>query len=54
MRDRGKLALDADPAALATATMAAALLLTQIRREPEQLRIALGAARALLRAASLA
>ena len=52
MRDRGKLSPDADPAALATATMAAlqgGLLLTQVRRDPEQLRIALDAARTVLR-----
>lgn len=54
MRERGKLAPDADPAALATATMAAlqgGLLLTPVRRDPEQLRIAHDAARTLLRAA---
>ena len=52
MRDRGKLSPAADPAALATATMAAVqggLLLTQVRRDPEQLRIALAAARTVLR-----
>lgn len=54
MRDRGELASDADPAPLATATMATlqgGLLLTQVRRDPEQLRIALNAARTLLHAA---
>lgn len=55
MQQRGKLAPDADPAILATATMAAlqgGLLLTQVRRDPEQLRIALNAARTLLHAAA--
>jgi TetR/AcrR family transcriptional repressor of nem operon len=54
MRARGKLRKDADPAALATATMASiqgGLLLTQVRRDPQQLRIALNAARTNLRAA---
>jgi TetR/AcrR family transcriptional repressor of nem operon len=54
MRARGKLRKDADPAALATATMASiqgGLLLTQVRRDPLQLRIALNAARTNLRAA---
>lgn len=54
MRDRGKLAPGSDPAALATATMAAVqggLLLSQVRRDPEQLRIALDGARVVLRAA---
>jgi len=52
MRNRGKLRKDADLAALATATMASiqgGLLLTQIRRDPGQLRIALNAARNNLR-----
>jgi TetR/AcrR family transcriptional regulator, transcriptional repressor for nem operon len=51
MKTRGKLRQDADPAALATATMASlqgGLLLTQVRRDPRQLRIALNAARANL------
>ena len=55
MRTRGKLGKDADPAALATATMASiqgGLLLTQIRRDPHQLRIALNAARNNLRLAA--
>ncbi|MGH8211014.1 MAG: TetR/AcrR family transcriptional regulator [Steroidobacteraceae bacterium] len=55
MRTRGKLRKDADPAALATATMASiqgGLLLTQIRRDPRQLRIALNAARNNLRLAA--
>jgi AcrR family transcriptional regulator len=55
MRTRGKLRKDADPAALATATMASiqgGLLLTQIRRDPQQLRIALNAARNNLRLAA--
>jgi hypothetical protein len=40
MKTRGKLREDADPAALATATMASlqgGLLLTQVRRDPRQL-----------------
>src|SRR5204862_6067720 len=48
----GKLRRSADPARLATATMAAlqgGLLLTQTRRDPEQLRLALDAAYAHLR-----
>ena len=52
MRDAGKLRRSADPARLATATMAAlqgGLLLTQTRRDPEQLRVALDAAYAYLR-----
>ena len=54
MKAHGKLRKDADPAALATATMASiqgGLLLTQVRRDPLQLRIALNAARTNLRAA---
>jgi TetR/AcrR family transcriptional repressor of nem operon len=54
MRARGKLRKEADPAGLATATMASiqgGLLLTQIRRDPQQLRIALNAARNNLRLA---
>ena len=54
MHARGVLRKDADPAALATATMASiqgGLLLTQVRRDPHQLRIALNAARNNLRAA---
>jgi hypothetical protein len=53
LQGRGKLRGDADPAALATATMAliqGGLLLTQVRRDPQQLRSALDAALALLRA----
>ena len=52
MRGDGKLRRSADPARLATATMAAlqgGLLLTQTRRDPEQLRVALDAAYAHLR-----
>lgn len=52
MRSRGKLRPDADPARLATATLAAiegGLVLTQSRRDPHQLRIALDAAYAYLR-----
>jgi hypothetical protein len=55
MKARGKLKPSADPAALATATMASiqgGLLLTQVRRDPQQLRIALDAARANLRLAA--
>jgi len=56
MRTRGKLPKDADPAALATATMASiqgGLLLTPVRRDPHQLRIALNAARNNLRVAAV-
>jgi hypothetical protein len=52
MRSRGKLRPDADPARLATATLAAiegGLVLTQTRRDPHQLRVALDAAYAYLR-----
>jgi TetR/AcrR family transcriptional regulator, transcriptional repressor for nem operon len=52
MRDDGKLKRSADPARLATATLAAiqgGLVLTQTRRDPQQLRIALDAAYAYLR-----
>jgi AcrR family transcriptional regulator len=52
MRARGKLRRGADPAQLATATLAAiqgGLVLTQTRRDPQQLRIALDAAYAYLR-----
>src|SRR5262245_16429296 len=52
MRARGLLSRQADPVRLATATMAAlqgGLLLTQVRRDPEQLAIALDAAYAHLR-----
>ena len=55
MKTHGKLRKDANPAALATATMASiqgGLLLTQVRRDPRQLRIALDAARANLRLAA--
>jgi TetR/AcrR family transcriptional regulator, transcriptional repressor for nem operon len=53
MQDQGKLHRDADPERLATATMAAiqgGLLLTQARRDPGQLAIALDAAYGRLRA----
>jgi AcrR family transcriptional regulator len=53
MQARGKLARSADPDELATATMASiqgGLLLTQVRRDPGQLAIALAAAYANLRA----
>ncbi|HTW21575.1 MAG TPA: TetR/AcrR family transcriptional regulator [Mycobacteriales bacterium] len=56
MKARCKLRADADPAELATATMASlqgGLLLTQVRRDPGQLRIALAAARANLRRAAV-
>jgi TetR/AcrR family transcriptional regulator, transcriptional repressor for nem operon len=52
MKRRGRLRPGADPAKLATATMAAiqgGLLLTQTRRDPEQLRIALDATYSYLR-----
>ena len=52
MRAAGKLRRSADPARLATATLAAiqgGLVLTQTRRDPQQLRIALDAALAYLR-----
>ena len=55
MKTRGKLKQSADPAALATATMASiqgGLLLTQVRRDPHQLRTALNAARTNLRHAA--
>jgi TetR/AcrR family transcriptional regulator, transcriptional repressor for nem operon len=55
MKARGKLRANADPAELATATMASlqgGLVLTQLRRDPHQLRIALAAARANLRRAA--
>jgi len=55
MKTRGKLRNDADPATLATATMASiqgGLLLTQVRRDPNQLRVALNAARNNLRLAA--
>ena len=51
MRDHGKLTPEANPAQLATITMAAlqgGLLLTQVRRDPEQLQIALNGARTVL------
>jgi AcrR family transcriptional regulator len=52
MQTRGKLARRTDPDQLATATMASiqgGLLLTQVRRDPRQLAIALDAAYAHLR-----
>ncbi len=52
MRSDGKLRRTADPARLATATLASiqgGLVLTQTRRDPQQLRIALDAAYAYLR-----
>ena len=52
MRSQGKLRPGADPARLATATLAAiqgGLVLTQTRRDPQQLRVALDAAYAHLR-----
>jgi len=55
MQARGRLSVAADPASLATATMAllqGGLLLTQVRRDPKQLRTALAAARVLLRSAA--
>ncbi len=53
MKARGKLARRADPDELATATLAAiqgGLILTQARRDPNQLAIALDAAYEHLRA----
>jgi TetR/AcrR family transcriptional regulator, transcriptional repressor for nem operon len=55
MQTRGRLSANADAATLATATMAllqGGLLLTQVRRDPKQLRTALAAARVLLRSAA--
>jgi TetR/AcrR family transcriptional regulator, transcriptional repressor for nem operon len=52
MRSAGELRPDADPTQLATATLAAiqgGLVLTQTRRDPQQLRVALDAAYAYLR-----
>ena len=52
MQADGKVRHSADPARLATATLAAiqgGLVLTQTRRDPQQLRIALDAAYAYLR-----
>lgn len=52
MRSRGKVRRDANPVRLATATLAAiegGLVLTQTRRDPHQLRVALDAAYAYLR-----
>lgn len=52
MQARGELRRDTDPERLATATMAAlqgGLLLSQVRRDPGQLRVALDAALAYLR-----
>jgi hypothetical protein len=51
MKIEGKLSKEADPATLATATLASIqgeLLLTQVHRDPCQLRIALDAARSNL------
>ena len=53
MRAAGELRADADPGLLATATLASiqgGLVLTQTRRDPHQLRIALDAALTFLRA----
>jgi AcrR family transcriptional regulator len=55
MQTSGRLSANAHPASLATATMAllqGGLLLTQVRRDPKQLRTALAAARVLLRSAA--
>jgi TetR/AcrR family transcriptional regulator, transcriptional repressor for nem operon len=55
MQSGGSLVPAAAPSQLATATMAllqGGLLLAQVRRDPEQLRIALNAARSLLQTAS--
>jgi TetR/AcrR family transcriptional regulator, transcriptional repressor for nem operon len=54
MADRGELSADADPASLATQTLAilqGGLLLTQVRRDPSQMRIAADAALSLVRTA---
>jgi hypothetical protein len=54
MAARGELRKDADPALLANQTLAAlqgGLLLTQVRRDPNQMRAAADAALALIRAA---
>lgn len=54
MRERGELSGDADPDRLATAVLAliqGGLVLTQTRRDPDQLRTALDAGLALMRAA---
>ena len=53
MQAAGRLRQSANPAKMATATMASlqgGLLLTQVRRDPQQLRIALNAAREVLHA----
>lgn len=55
MQAAGSLAPEADPRQLATVTMAllqGGLLLAQVRRDPDQLHLALDAGRSLLRAAS--
>jgi TetR/AcrR family transcriptional repressor of nem operon len=55
MRDRGELRADASVESLADITMAAiqgGLLLTQVRRDPQQLRRALDGARAVLTSAA--
>jgi AcrR family transcriptional regulator len=55
MQAGGSLASDADPRQLATVTMAllqGGLLLAQVRRDPDQLQLALHAAGSLLRTAS--
>jgi TetR/AcrR family transcriptional repressor of nem operon len=55
MAARGELRKDADPSLLAKQTLAAlqgGLLLTQVRRDPDQLRAAADAALALIRAAT--
>jgi AcrR family transcriptional regulator len=55
MAARGELRQDADPSLLAKQTLAAlqgGLVLTQVRRDPDQLRAAADAALALIRAAA--
>ena len=55
MAERGELRADADPRLLATQILAllqGALLLTQVRRDPSQMRVAADGALALLRAAA--
>jgi TetR/AcrR family transcriptional regulator, transcriptional repressor for nem operon len=52
MRSRGKLLRNADPVRFATSTLASiqgGLVLTQTRRDPQQLRVALDAAYAHVR-----
>jgi hypothetical protein len=55
LAERGELRPDAEPARMATATMASlqgGLLLTQARRDPAQLRVALDGALLMLHSAA--